>query len=120
MLGIELLEHVGFELAVGADGVDDLLALFVRGRLDQVGDLRRVQLRQPPNAMRSRAVGTWPTNGSTLAQSRNGRTAPAAKRGGSSGERASAKPVSTPTTATTPRPGPARDRRPGRAGPRRR
>ena len=46
VLGIELLEDVGLELAVGADRADDLLALVVRGGLDQVGDLRRVELRQ--------------------------------------------------------------------------
>ena len=47
MLGIELLEHVGLQLAVCPDGTDDLLAFLVRGGLDQVGDLRRMQLRQP-------------------------------------------------------------------------
>ncbi len=42
---VELLEHVRLELAVVvADGLDDLLALAPRRRLDEVGDLRRVQL----------------------------------------------------------------------------
>ena len=45
MVVVELLEHVGLELAVVvADGLDDLLALAPRGGLDEIGDLRRVQL----------------------------------------------------------------------------
>ena len=43
VLGVELLEHVGLELAVLADGLDDLLALVVRRRLDEVGDLGGVE-----------------------------------------------------------------------------
>ena len=39
VLGIELLEDIGLELAVLAHRLDDLLALFVRGRFHQVGDL---------------------------------------------------------------------------------
>ncbi len=31
MFGVQLLEDVGFELGVGVDGLDDLLALVVRG-----------------------------------------------------------------------------------------
>ena len=47
MLVVELLEHVGLELAVVvADRLDDLLALAPGGRLDEVGDLRGVQLCQ--------------------------------------------------------------------------
>ena len=48
VLGVELLEDVGLELAVGPDRLDDLLALLVRRRLDQVGDLGRVQPGQLP------------------------------------------------------------------------
>ena len=55
-----------------ADGLDDLLALGVRGRLHEVGDLRGVQPAPASGAARAAAPsGTWPTNGSTLAQSRN-------------------------------------------------
>ena len=43
---LELLEDVGLELGVGGDRGDDLLALVVRRRLDEVGDLRRVELRE--------------------------------------------------------------------------
>src|SRR5579883_622018 len=43
VLRIELLEDVRLELAVLSDGFDDLFALLVRGGLDEVGDLRRVQ-----------------------------------------------------------------------------
>ena len=43
MLVVELLEHVGLELLVLADRLEDLLALLVRGGLDEIGDLRRVQ-----------------------------------------------------------------------------
>jgi len=39
VVGVELLEHVGLELAVLAHRFDDLLALLVRGRFDEVGDL---------------------------------------------------------------------------------
>jgi hypothetical protein len=47
VLLVELLEDVGLELAiVVADRLDDLLALAPRRRLDEVGDLRRVQLGQ--------------------------------------------------------------------------
>ena len=42
MLHVELFEDVRLELAVLPDRPDDLLALFVRGRLDQVGKLGRV------------------------------------------------------------------------------
>ena len=48
MLGVELLEHVGLELAIGGNRIDDLLALLVRGRLDEVGDLGGMELREPP------------------------------------------------------------------------
>ena len=45
VLVVELLEHVGLELAVVvADGLDDLFALVPRGRLDEVGDLGGVEL----------------------------------------------------------------------------
>ena len=37
---VEFFEDVGLEFAVGADGLDDLLALLVTGLLDEVGDLR--------------------------------------------------------------------------------
>ena len=43
---LELLEDVGLELGVGGDRGDDLLALVVRRRLDEVGDLRGVELRE--------------------------------------------------------------------------
>ena len=47
MLVVELLEYVGLELAVvTANGLDDLLALPVGGRLDQIRDLSRMELRQ--------------------------------------------------------------------------
>ena len=47
MLVVELLVDVRLELAIVlADGLDDLLALAPRGRLDEVGDLRGVQLGQ--------------------------------------------------------------------------
>src|ERR1039458_4244364 len=48
VLGVELLEHVGLELAVESDGLDDLLALLVAGRLDEVGDLGRMQPGEAP------------------------------------------------------------------------
>ena len=64
MLVIELLEHVGLELLVVPNRLQDLLALLVRSGLDQIGDLRRVQPGQPPGASRNREVGTCPTNGS--------------------------------------------------------
>ena len=48
MLVVELLEHVGLELLVLPDRLEDLLALLVRGGLDQVGDLRRVEPDDPP------------------------------------------------------------------------
>ena len=47
VLGVELLEDVGLELAVEPHGLDDLLALLVARGLDEVGDLGGVQLRQP-------------------------------------------------------------------------
>ena len=43
VLGVELLEDVGLEFPVLSDGLDDLFTLLVRGRLDEVGDLGRVQ-----------------------------------------------------------------------------
>src|SRR5581483_3873871 len=43
MLRLELLEEVGLEIGIAANGVDDLLALMVRRGLDEVGELRRVQ-----------------------------------------------------------------------------
>ena len=48
VLVVELLEHVGLELLVLADGLEDLLALLVAGCLDEVGDLGRVKLRDAP------------------------------------------------------------------------
>ena len=42
VLGVELLEHVGLQLLV-FQRRHDLLALAVRGGLDQVGELGRVQ-----------------------------------------------------------------------------
>ena len=54
VLVVELLEHVGLELLVLADGLEDLLALLVRGGLDEVGDLGGVQPGQAPGAERSR------------------------------------------------------------------
>jgi hypothetical protein len=39
-----LVRHVGFALGVDADGLEDLLAFAVRGRLDEIGELRGVQL----------------------------------------------------------------------------
>ena len=47
VLGVELLEDVGGQGGVALDGLDDLLALLVRGALDDVGDLRRVQAAEP-------------------------------------------------------------------------
>ncbi len=49
-LGVELLEHVRFELGVGVDHVEDLLALLAGGVLEQVGDLRRLEPAHPPKA----------------------------------------------------------------------
>ena len=46
VLVVELLEHVSLELGVGGPGGHDLLALVVRGRLDEIGELRRVQPRE--------------------------------------------------------------------------
>ncbi len=43
MFGVELFEDVGFEFTVQRDRLDDLFALFVRGRFDEVGDLCGVQ-----------------------------------------------------------------------------
>ena len=43
MLGVELLEDVGLELAVGSHRPDYLFALLVGGGLDQVGEFGRVQ-----------------------------------------------------------------------------
>ena len=68
MLVVELLEHVGLELLVLADRLEDLLALLVRGRLDQVGDLRRMQAGEAARGEFRREVGTWPTNGSMSLQ----------------------------------------------------
>ena len=48
MLVVELLEDVRLELLVLADRLDDLLALLVARGLDEVGDLRRVQVRDAP------------------------------------------------------------------------
>ena len=48
VLGVELLEDVGLELAVLAHGLDDLLALVVGGGLDEVGDLGRMEPGQLP------------------------------------------------------------------------
>jgi hypothetical protein len=43
---VQLLEDIGLELAiVGADRLDDLVTLPMRSRLDEVRDLRRMQLR---------------------------------------------------------------------------
>ena len=58
MLGVELLEDVGLELEVLADGVDYLLALLVRGGLDEIGDLGGVKPGNLRYGMRSIAVGT--------------------------------------------------------------
>src|ERR1700722_14602608 len=45
MMIVELLEDICLELAVVlADGLDDLLALASGGRLDEIGDLRRMEL----------------------------------------------------------------------------
>ena len=46
MLVVELLEHVGLELLVVPDRLQDLLALIVRGGLDEIGDLRRMKPRE--------------------------------------------------------------------------
>ena len=43
---LELLEDVGLELGIGRDRGEDLLALVMRRRLDEVGDLRGVELRE--------------------------------------------------------------------------
>ena len=43
MLGVELLEDVGLELAVEADRLDDLLAFLMRRGFDEVGDLCRAK-----------------------------------------------------------------------------
>ena len=48
MLVVELLEDVGLELLVLADRLEDLLALLVARRLDEVGDLRGMQVRDAP------------------------------------------------------------------------
>ena len=73
---VELLEDVRLELAILRDRLDQLLALIVGGRLDEIGDLSRVQVREL--AMGEAQAGAWargPTNGSMSAQSRNGRSA---------------------------------------------
>jgi hypothetical protein len=44
MFWIELLEHVRFELSVAADRLDDLFPLLVGCRLNEVGELGRVEL----------------------------------------------------------------------------
>jgi hypothetical protein len=66
---VEFFEDVGLEFAVGAHGLDDLLALLVTGLLDEVGDLCGVEFRELAVGMRSRAVGTCATNGSMEAKS---------------------------------------------------
>src|ERR1700730_2738618 len=43
MVRIELLEHIGGVFGICLDGVDDLLALRVRGPLYEVGDLGGMQ-----------------------------------------------------------------------------
>ena len=47
MLVVELLEHVGLELLVVTDRLEDLLALLVRSGLDEISDLRRMKPHQP-------------------------------------------------------------------------
>ena len=47
MLVVELLEHVGLELLVLPNRLEDLLALLVRRGLDQIRDLGRVQPYEP-------------------------------------------------------------------------
>ena len=72
MLVVELLEHVGLELAVVvADGLDDLLALRRDAASTRSAICAGCSLASLGWGMRRRTVGTWPTNGSTLAQSRN-------------------------------------------------
>ena len=68
MLVVELLEHVGLELLVVPDRFEDLLALLVRGRLDKVGDLGRVQscaaaARRASAARSARGRRTAPVSG---------------------------------------------------------
>ena len=46
MLIVQLLEDVGSQLDVALDGVEDLLALRMRGALDEVCDLCRMQAAQ--------------------------------------------------------------------------
>ncbi len=47
VLVVELLEDVGLELLVVPERLEDLLPLLVRGRLDEIGDLRGVKLCEP-------------------------------------------------------------------------
>ena len=44
---LELLEDVGLELGIVSDRLDDLLAFAPRGGLDEVGELRRMEPREP-------------------------------------------------------------------------
>ena len=72
-VGVELLEHVRFELGVGVHHVEDLLALLAGGVLEQVGDLRRLEPAHPaeswPGPARWRV---WPISGSNAFQSWQG------------------------------------------------
>ena len=45
--GVELLEDIGFQLGVGMDDVEDLLALCPGSVFDQVGDLGRLEADNP-------------------------------------------------------------------------
>ena len=104
VLVVELLEHIGLELAVvAADRLHDLLTLTMRRRLDQVGDLRRMKPGAASGAHPQRTLGTCPTNGSMLAQSTNVPAATRRPSGRGSNRRSPPRaPVSTPTTRHQP------------------
>jgi len=67
--GVQFFEDIGLEFTVGAHRLDDLLALFVTGLLDEVGDLGRVSFRELAVGNAHRAVGTCATKGSIEAKS---------------------------------------------------
>ena len=85
MLVVELLEDVGLELLVLADGLEDLLALVVGGRLDEIGDLRRVQACQAPRGEPQPRAGDVPTNGSISSQGTNYAWSPRGRGSGAGG-----------------------------------
>ena len=116
VLGVELLEDVGLELAVLAHRLDDLLALVVRGRFDQVGDLGRMEPGQLAvgDAEAGRGdVGHEGLDAGPVDDVSPGRDAPAQTRGAAGGAAPPGDSGRRPRPPSGRRRGPARSRWPG-------